>query len=248
MEKPYAISSSYGSFCFEDNDIIVESIVDELPTLKTDTVERIGGEGSVLRSAHLTERNITLECRVFKDTWQDFDRLKDQLAGMLLQSARRLSLRNHVGEYYEAKLMGIVESERQGGTGIGALTLSFTAFDPVRFGQTKVISVGTSSQTVAISGTYPASIEMEATGVRPDSSTGLWGIRFDEGDFLHVKMSTGSTHTVVIDCYTRTVRVDGVTKIVTLDSNWPVLDAGVHTARIDLGTGTATVSWQERNV
>ena len=36
--------------------------------------------------------------------------------------------------------------------------------------------------------------------------------------------------------------------MITLDSDWPVLSPGPHTVRMDEGTGTATLTWQERSL
>lgn len=250
MEMPYAISSSYGSYCFEDNNIIVEMIHEDVPELRMETYERVGGDGSVLRSSNLGSRNITLDCRAFCETWRDFDLLKDEIASLLLlEGEQTLSLRNHFGEYYLAKLIGFEEDERQGGSGIGSFKLNFLAFDPIRFGakQSAVVS-GSGTTRMDVSGTYQTSIRVSATSAKRDSSTGMWGLRFDNGDYLHVKLGSDSQSTIAIDCYKRTVTVNGNPTVITLDSNWPVLKAGQHTVRMDYGTGSATVEWQERNV
>ena len=46
MEKPYALPSSFGTYCFEDHDIIVESILEEFPEIREDMHEITGGESS----------------------------------------------------------------------------------------------------------------------------------------------------------------------------------------------------------
>lgn len=250
MNMPYDISSSYGDYCFEERDIIVERIHDDLPELKTDVFDRVGGDGSVLRSAHLGARTITLECRAYRTRWREFDRVKDEMAQLLMKDGEQvLSLRNHFGEYYLARLVAFEESDRIGGTGIGQFTLTFTAFDPIRFGSRQYVTIsGNGAVHIDVSGSYPTTFSVRSSGVSRDGSTGLWGLRFDDGDFLYVKIPTDGYTPVTLDSYTRQVRVAGNPSIATLDSNWPTLEAGTHKVEMDMGDGSALIEWQERNV
>jgi len=247
---PYDISSSYGDYCFEERDIIVERIHDDPPELKVDVFDRVGGDGSVLRSAHLGERTITLECRAYRNRWREFDRVKDEMSQLLLKDGEQvLSLRNHFGEYYMARLVAFEESDRIGGTGIGQFTLTFTAYDPIRFGAKQRATVPSGgSVDIDVSGSYPATFTVSASLASRDSSTKLWGLRFDYGDFLYVSVPTTNSTSISLDSYTRLVRVSNQPSIVTLESNWPRLDAGRHTVDMTMGTGSATIEWQERNV
>lgn len=80
-----------------------------------------------------------------------------------------------------------------------------------------------------------------------DVSSNVWGLRFDEGDFLHVELpNSESSHSIEIDCDERIVLVDGVASMATLDSDWPDLQVGVHTVRMDQGTGDASITWRKR--
>lgn len=249
MAMPYDLSSSYGDYCFEDHDIIVEMINDDPPELRTDVYERVGGDGSVLRSSHLGTRTITLNCRAFRDRWEDFDAVKDEISLLIASSGtRELTLRNHFGEHYVAKLVEYSEDERIGGTGIGAFTLTFTAYDPVRFGAIKSVAIPSGGAAgFLVTGNYPSDIVIKVTNAVGNSS-GIWGVRFDDGDYLQVKLPTSSGTSIDIDSYTRTVKVAGNGSIVTLESNWPTLKTGEHTVTMSPGTGTATMTWQERNV
>ena len=250
MEKPYALSSSFGDFCFEDNGIIIESIGDPFPEIREDMHEIVGGDGSVLRSLHLGPRTITLECRAFRDRWRDFDRMLDELAANLLVAGERtLVLRNHFGEYYVAHLSDFAQGDRDGGTGIGAFTLTFTASDPVRFGRIQEIEIPSGGTvTIDVAGTYPASVSLSAEMAVRSVGSGVWGVRFDEGDFVHVGLSSGVQSRVLIDCHDRSVRVNGAVSMITTDSFWPELMPGKHVVRMDQGTGGATLTWQERSV
>lgn len=248
MERPYSIGSSFGDYCFEDNDIIVEYIHDDLPEVREDLVERAGGDGSFLRSLHLGPRTIELECRAFRDRWESFDQLKDELAAVLLCGREReLSLRNHFGEYYMAHFTSFSEGDREGGRGIGAFTLTFVASDPVRYGRVREAEIPSGGSVgIDVTGTYPTNVSIRCESATGDDGSGVWGVRFDEGDFCHVEMPT-SSGSVRIDCADRSVRVNGSVSMVTLDSNWPTLAPGSHAVRMDLGTGQgAVVRWQER--
>jgi predicted phage tail component-like protein len=248
MDKPYALSSSFGTYCFEDHDIIVESILEEFPEIREDMHEIVGGDGSVLRSTYLGPRTITLECRVFRDRWLDFDSVRSELSALLYtRDERELALRSHFGEHYLAHLSGMSEGDREGGVGIGAITLTFTASDPIRFGRVHEVTVP-SSHTVEIdvAGTYPASVSLASDVAIKSMSSDVWGVRFDEGHPLHVKLPTGQQSRVSIDCRNTSVSVNGVTGMITLDSHWPELTPGRHVVRMDQGTGDATLTWQER--
>lgn len=249
MLMPYDISSSYGDYCFEERDIIVERIHDDPPELKVDVFDRVGGDGSVLRSAHFAERTITLECRAYRTRWREFDRVKDEMCQLLLKGEQVLSLRNHFGEYYIARLVDFAEDDRIGGTGIGQFTLTFTAYDPIRFGAKQQATIPSGGEiSIDVSGSYPTTISVNAPIASRDSTTKLWGLRFDYGDVLYVEIPTSGSTEVTMDGYTRQATVAGNPTIVTLESNWPKLAAGRHSVEMIFGTGEATIEWQERNV
>jgi V/A-type H+-transporting ATPase subunit D len=77
--------------------------------------------------------------------------------------------------------------------------------------------------------------ELEASLKRYDYLAALWN-EFDPGLVR------------IVDVDLRTVKVAGNGTIVTLESNWPTLKTGEHTVTMSPGTGTATMTWQERNV
>lgn len=248
MEKPYGISSSFGNYCFEDNDIIVEYIHDDLPEIREDMVEIVGGNGSVLRSLHLGPRTITLDCRAFKEKWHDFDELKDELAAVLLCGTEKvLSLRNHFGEWYMAHFTGFSEGDREGGTGIGGFTLTFVASDPIRYGRIREATIPESGRLeFDVTGTYRTDISVTCPNAKRSESSKVWGLRFDDGDRLHVPIPSAMISKVEIGSNSRAVRVNGKVSMITLDSDWPVLEAGTHEVRLEQGTGDVTIRWQER--
>lgn len=237
-----------GSMCLEDMGIVVERVHDVLPEVRAETTDVPGRHGSVLSGTTLAPREIMLECRAFRDSWQDFEVLKDELSAVLHQGGPfALYLRNHPDEYYIARFVSMSEGDRIGGTGIGYLELNFMADDPLRYGPMKSLAVTTSSVTFYVEGSTPAAISIASdTAVRSPASE-VWGVRFDDQDFVHIGIPVSTASSVSIDCESRTASVNNATAMVTLDSDWPILKPGVHTARIDQGSGSATVTWQERS-
>ena len=236
------------SMCLEDMGIVVERVHDVLPEVRAETTDVPGRRGSVLSGTTLAQRPITLECRAFRDSWQDFELLKDELAAVLHQGGPfAVYLRNHPDEYYIARFVSMTEGDRIGGTGIGYLELNFMADDPWRYGPMKSLSVGTTDVTFYVEGSAPAAIEIATDAAVRNSTSEVWGLRFDDVDVVHVGIPVSTASSVSIDCDERTATVNGATAMVTLDSDWPILKPGIHTARVDQGTGSATVTWQERS-
>lgn len=239
-----------GDIVLEDFGIVVERVHDEPPVARATTEDIPGRDGTLLREITYEPRNITLECRLFEKKWEDFETLRDVLVTYLMtHEEMRLYLRTHPDEYYVAYLSSMVEGDREGGTGIGYLELSFVASDPCRYGATRTVTVPSgSSATFLVGGNMPATASVTASAAVRSAGSTVWGIRFDEGDFVHIATGSASSHAVEINGEKRTAKVAGATKMITLDSNWPVLSPGTHTARMDEGTGAATLTWQERSM
>ena len=239
-----------GDLCLEDMGIVVERVHDDPPELRAETTDVPGRDGTVTTGATLGPRTITLECRAFGDEWADFDRIVDELAAhMLTGEDLRLSPRTRPGEYYMARLDSIAQDDRLGGTGIGYLELAFTASDPYRYGPERTATVPSGgSATIRVGGTRPCTVSVKAEVARRDASSLVWGLRFDEGDVMHVAPAVSSAVPVSVDGATREVLVSGAASMLTLDSDWPELAPGRHTVRMDQGTGAATIAWQERSI
>lgn len=238
-----------GDLVLEDMGIVVERVHDDPPATKAETVDVPGRHGTILREVTFEPRAITLECRAFCEKWAQFDALKDRLASELLGREVNLTVRTHPDEYYVAYLSEMTEGDRIGGTGIGALELAFVATDPLRYGETKQVTVPSAgTATFRVGGTMTASVALSATAAVRDNSTGLWGVQFDQVDYLYVAPSVGTAVTVAIDCDDRSVKVAGATSMVTITSDWPVLEPGAHSVTMTKGTGAATLTWQERSI
>lgn len=96
-----------------------------------------------------------------------------------------------------------------------------------------------------VQGTRHPQITITASAQR-NATNYLWGVQFDNGDRMRVKIPTALATPVTIDCADRKALVATEVSMVTLDSDWPKLDTGPHTVRIDVGTGYATLTIKER--
>lgn len=239
-----------GDLVLEDLGIVVERVHDDPPTARAETQDIPGRSGTLLREITYEPRTITLECRAFEKTWDGFELLRDKLVAHLMTGAEvKLILRTHPHEYYMAHLVSITEGDRIGGTGIGYLELEFQANDPCRWGASRSVTVPSGdSVSFRIGGTLPAAISVNAEAAVRDAASTVWGIRFDEGGFVHVATGNAAARAVSIDCDNRIVAVGTATSMLTLDSDWPTLRPGIHVARMDEGTGAATLTWTERSM
>lgn len=239
-----------GDLVLEDLGIVVERVHDDPPAARAETLDVPGRNGTLLREITYEPRAITLECRAFEKTWMGFELLRDKLVAHLMTGEEmRLTLRTHPGEHYLAHLASITEGDRIGGTGIGYLELAFQANDPCRYGATRSVTVPSGgSVSFRVGGNMPARASVSASAAVRSSGSTVWGVRFDEGDFAHIATGSSSARAVVIDGTTRSAKIAGATAMITLDSNWPRLLPGTHVARMDEGTGEATLTWQERSM
>ncbi len=162
-----------------------------------------------------------------------------------VDAPKKLVLPDTPDRYYMAIPDGSLDLER----GIlGEKTrIAFKLADPVAYSaqETTVTVPSGGTLTFDVGGTFPAKPRIQATAVRNSSSL-VWGVRLDEGDFVHVATGNSAGRVVVVDCDARTVTLSGNAHIMTLDSDWLELSPGSHTLRMDNGTGAATVKFRER--
>lgn len=239
-----------GDLVLEDLGIVVERVHDDPPTARAETQDIPGRSGTLLREITYEPRTITLECRAFEKTWDGFELLRDKLVTHLMTGAEvKLILRAHPHEYYMAYLVSISEGDRIGGTGIGYLELEFQASDPFRWGRVRSVTVPSgSSADFIVGGNRPAKAIITASAAVRSAGSLIWGIRFDEGDFAHIATGSSSARAVTIDGVDRYAKIGNATAMITLESDWPILSPGKHTARMDEGTGDATLTWYERSL
>ena len=164
----------------------------------------------------------------------------------LLQSdgPQQLSFSSDDGLYYMAVLDGeqpFAEYIRN-----GYLQVNFVTDGPAMYGETKTVTVPSGgTATIYVGGTYPTYVRVEGN-VSGDATSHMWGVRLDEGDYMHIVTQTTEARNVVIDSGEGVGYVQDTFTLPTMDSDWFVLKAGVHTIRNDVGSGACTVTWQER--
>lgn len=129
----------------------------------------------------------------------------------------------------------------------GSMKVVFQPLDAAMYGETHSVTVPSGgSASIVVGGTYPTHPKVSVASAVRDQSSLVWGLRLDDGDFLHVETGSDSGRAVLADCEGRTLTVNGSVELPTLDSNWFMLAQGVHTLRNDQGSGECVVTWTER--
>lgn len=216
-----------------------------LPTTVPDLRSAAGRDGSYLASNPLSPLEIRVEARIATGATdpRDIQRIyAEAVAPLRTADPRPLFLTE--GLHRLAVLAE--ESPLEFKTYSATAKLKFICPDPVAYGEEKTFTVPSGgSRTFTVGGTYPAKPRITASAVRNASSL-VWGLRLDEGDYIHVATGSGSSRAVAIDCGERTLKVAGSAALPTLDSDWLGFEPGEHVLRMDNGTGAATVSYVER--
>ena len=194
------------------------------PSLRIETEQVPGRNGEIPVSVELETLHIVAHCTLRRRYYHRWDRVRMELATAFTKLGEHiLTLPDEPGMYRmaTASLTDNVQTPLE---------------PPVEF-----------SVEFEVGGMLPAvDISVVAESAVRNNSSGVWGVRFDEGDFMHVALPSSSSRKVEIDADNRTVKVANATDMITLDSSWPKLEPGTHVARMDQGTGAATLSWIER--
>ncbi len=206
-----------------------------------------GRDGAVLAGNDLGAMEIKVTCRIATGTIDPREiqqQWADAVAALRNAGTQRLFLTPE--RYRMAVLTGATELEFASYS--ATATLTFTCPDPVAYGRARTLTVPSGgSVEFEVQGTHAALMAVTATAL--GGSTGLWGLRLDDGDFLQAYLGTGSTaKAVAIDCAARTLSVAGAVAVPTLDSDWLPLEPGTHELSMDWGTasGGASVTYTER--
>lgn len=242
MEKTYFDGRS-----FEDLGIVVERVHDPLPDMREDMEANPGRHGSRVNGLTLGPREITLECRYLGDRWADFDALMDDVAAWLVTGDDRpLVLRTHPSQRYLAHYKSMVEGDRVGGTGIGGFEVTFTASDPIRYGEERAYVVkGSGTGVFDVGGTERPDMLVSVSKAKRSLSTLAWGMSVNGKD-VRVPLPNSSFHSIELDCLNKVVRVDGSLSGLTLDCDWPDFEPGRWRCSVTEGSGTVTFSWKQR--
>ncbi len=214
------------------------------PPTSVETLDVPGRDGAVFREARLEPLDIPVHVRL-KPSGTDAAGLRHLLAPLLVKrEPKALVLPDEALTYY-AVLKGDSALDRLWTS--GAADLVFHCPDPVAYGAVKTATVPSGgSVTVTVGGNYPTSPTITAGAAVRNSSSLVWGVRLDGGDFVHVPTGSSSSRKVEVDCAAASCKVANSIAMITLDSDWLELTPGQHILKMDQGTGAATVKWIER--
>ena len=204
-----------------------------------------GRDGTVFMGGKLDGGTITVPLTIVDEDMEQRRATLSNLYMILDVDAPKLLVLPEVPDLsYKAIPQNAVQESRyiDGDTVI----VSFQLVEAAAYGDTVTVSIPyNGSATFTVDGTYPTKPRITASGAR-NATSKIWGLQLDSGDFLHVAPSTGSTCSISLDCEERTLTINGDTALPTLDSDWFVLSPGTHTIAIDNGSGTATITYEER--
>ena len=192
--------------------------------------------------ARLGTRTIEIDARVIRRNRRELNEVLPFIAQKLYaRKPSPLYTRLHNGEYYKALLSGTVDIEKWLGT--GGCTLTFIAYDPVRFADgERASSLGYAARDVNILGNYPANPVIEVD--IPASCSYVAVSDLTTGLQIRSEYSFKAGNRVVFDCTTGTEAMktallyatkDSTTPsklAVTPQSRWFELEPGVHSMRI----------------
>lgn len=204
-----------------------------------------GMDGTLLTGSTLAPVTIPVTFLLSEmDMTERRERIRELSYMIRSREPARLEFASDNGLYYMAVPDG--EVPIQDHVRAGKVVVGFRADSPILYGAERSVTVPSGgSARIMVGGTYPT--EPTITGSLTGDSTAdhVWGLRVDEGSYLHVSLGNGQRE-VVADCERCVVTVDGTVTLPTLDSDWLRLDIGPHTLANDVGSGACTVTWRER--
>lgn len=211
------------------------------PRVKTEEVP--GRDGAIVTDVTYASPTVRLNV-ISKQAPRDVRAGMRELSSLFaVREPRPLQFSGDDGRYYMALPSSLDWSEF---VTSGRLTVEFTVPEVAMYG--REVSVAVPSQgsvTFNVGGSHPTALKAAARVWR-DATTHRWGLRLDEGDFVHIDIPENTNSTVTVDGERRVCTLDGVTVVPTLNSDWLILEPGVHTLRNDVGSGSTTVTWTER--
>lgn len=216
------------------------------PSVRVSTEDVPGRDGTRYVGATLDKYAVTAHCVLRRKYIPNWATVRNTLAvAFTKREPCELYIPDDAGRYRMATAR-IDASVREPLMPPVAFDIYFECQDPFSYGDLKTATIPSGgSVTINIDGMFATEISIVATSAVRNSSSLVWGVRFDEGDFLHVATGSSSSRSVEIDCGARSVKIADATAMVTLDSLWPQLESGSHVARMDQGTGAATLKWRE---
>lgn len=229
----------YDGVCLTDRYDVVSLRRPPSPQVSTETIG--GRDGVVVTDSSLKPPEISM---TIVSRGGSVKRFRHEIAAIFAEKGpKALQFSGDDGLYYVVHPSSI---EWSGHATFGSARIEFTVPDVFMYGakRSAVVDSGTVS-SFSVGGNVPTRPTIEGS-VRRSASTGRVGIVLDDAEFVHLRIDTPNQVEAYVDCDRRYASVNDITKLPTLDSDWLSLDAGMHTMRMDEGTGTVTVSWTER--
>lgn len=220
------------------------------PTFETFAPNRsfqdvLGRDGTVYMGGSLIGGNISVKLSVIRKTpAQRREDLSTLFMWLDVDEPKWLVMDDQPDISYKAIPSGDMPIDSF--TNADSVVVNFRLLEAAAYGDTVTKTVPSGgSITFTVDGTYPTKPTITANAAR-DGSSQVWGLKLDNGAFLHVATGSASARDVVLDCENRTLTIQGSVALPTLDSDWFELSPGTHTLVMDKGTGTATVTYKER--
>lgn len=216
----------------------------QLPSSEVDTYDVPARDGQAVAGRRWGPARAALTLVVEGEPGERRRKLSALAHWLDVDGPRPLSLDDLPGLHWMAVPEGALDVARY--VGATSVRVGFLIPDPVAYGaeRSAVVPSGGSARLL-VGGTYPTRPTISASATR-SASSGVWGVRLDGGDFLHVATGSASAREVELDCAGRTCLVAGAVSLPTLDSDWLELSPGEHVLSVDEGSGSAVVRWTER--
>lgn len=238
--------------CFVFDGVDLSTVLDvasvempAMPKTSPDVRYASGRDGGLLAGNQLEPLEIKVKARLATDVTdpRDIQRKWAEVSALIRKDSPKPLMLSE-GIYRNAVLIG--ETLLEFKTYSATAELVFLCPDPIAYGATRTVTIPSAGYVYFnVDGSYRAKPRITASAVR-DSSSLVWGIRLDEGDFIHIATGSSSARNVVVDCDARTCIVNSSVALPTLDSDWMELEPGTHKLRMDNGAGEATVTFVER--
>lgn len=217
------------------------------PKMRIETTQVPGRAGDIVTSMVADTLTIVAHCTLKRRYLTQWERVRMELAKVFTASEPKVLHLPDEPELYRHATASLSNSVSMPLIPPVTFDIEFVCHDPIAFrDEHSVIVPSGGSATFDVGGLLPARVRIVASYAYRNGSTYLWGLRFDEGDYVRVKFPSSGAQSVDIDCAARTALVSGATSMITATSHWVELAPGSHTARMDQGSGTCTVSWIER--
>ena len=200
-----------------------------------------GMDGALLGLNNLAPATIEMDITVIGDPATREPILRDLGELLNTQGLAPLEFDDDDGKHLMATCSGNVITRYVDGATIESVT--FTAPDPVMYGDQDSVTMASSSETITVGGNYPTKPRITCASAT-NGGGGSWGIQIDGGEFLRIELASSGV-SVDVDCETRTAYEGSVTTLPTLSSDWLTLTPGSHTVTLT-GTGYPTIEWSER--